>query len=251
MMPTTQVIITITLVISMASSQLIYHVQEEGRVGEVVGYVKRDAGLQGQYSKKVFDKLTFSFLTDLSWLSVHPTSAVISTSARVDREAICGQSFHTLHQPKQQSIYSHHQPKHHFYHPSHPPQSRLPSLHTHKRRAQKEYVDKIKMNSYKNNKKYNTHLHHNLYKKHYNDLHNKDHHANHSLHYNNHKNNYYNDHHNIDHIDSHYSDSHHSDNNHSDHLQQNVSVATSQNSAVCSIFVDIALSPFEHFSLIR
>ena len=67
-----------------------YSIEEERPNGTVVGNIKRDLGLESKYPANIARDLRFQFLTTpRTNLHIDSVTGVISTSGRIDREAIC------------------------------------------------------------------------------------------------------------------------------------------------------------------
>ena len=92
MMNNCQYLYMLMYLLQVTNCQLIYYLREEVEIGHVIGDVRQDANLQDQYSKEVFKKLTFHFLSDpkLPWLGLQQETGVLYTNERVDREVLCG-----------------------------------------------------------------------------------------------------------------------------------------------------------------
>ena len=71
--------------------QVTYHVDEEASVGTFVGNIVTDARLTDVYPDGVLGQLRFRFLRrQVDELSVDSVTGIVTTSARLDREALCG-----------------------------------------------------------------------------------------------------------------------------------------------------------------
>lgn len=82
-------------------SELVYTVLEELQIGSFVGDVKADSS--ARLSPEVADRLRFTFLMPASIpVEIDEITGHISTSGRIDREAICRNTHHHNHHQQQQ-----------------------------------------------------------------------------------------------------------------------------------------------------